>query len=445
MVGGPRTDGSHMVGLLEQGRVYTTLSPRDGGVATRSTMTDNGDGSISAAWEVDDQIWVRYRNTSDNLVTTTATVTAVNPSTKAATITVTLTDPVNGGEINFGYPISYYERSKDLRTDQLGTLADINANYAAIFCVRNMTVSGSDVTLPAITMHPETCIWKFSFKDGSNDITSAITNLVINLSNSEDSETYIVTPSLQSTIYVSLLKTRFPSTVSITAQTATGVYRKTAAASVTLEDGYTYTTTGFALKKAEVGKVFGLDGNIYDDAAAATAAGTSAVAKITYVGNDAETNTTYNHGLALALTDANDGNIATWCSQKTETCLDTQYDDETDAKTDMAGIANTDYLINYAPAGHTHSAASVARNYNSGTHPTGTSAWFLPSVGQWDKMVTAAGDYAALATNANLQSDYYWSSTEFNKVSAWDYDFGDGILFYADKDSEDHVRSVLSF
>ena len=61
-----------------------------GGVETRSSMTDNGDGSISAAWEVGDQIWVLYTNIGDASEETTATVTAVDPSTKAATISLTL-------------------------------------------------------------------------------------------------------------------------------------------------------------------------------------------------------------------------------------------------------------------------------------------------------------------------------------------------------------------
>ena len=283
--------------------VTTTLSPRTNGM--RSTMTYNGDGSISTEWKVGDQIRVSYRNTSDNMVTTTAEVTAVNPSTKAATITVTLTDPMNSGEIQFGYPISYYEHSKDLFSDQIGTLADISANFAAIYGVVNMTVSGSVVTLPTVTMYPETCIWKFSFTDGANDITSDITKLVIDVSDSDDHETYIVTPSSQSTIYVALQKFNNKS-ISITAQTSTGVYRKTAA-NITLASGKTYTSTGLALTSAaasnvvagDVGSVIGADGNIYPRASVATAFGTSGVAMIGYVGTESDCT----HGIAVALDD----------------------------------------------------------------------------------------------------------------------------------------------
>ena len=299
--------------------VTTTLSPRSSGM--RSTMTDNGDGSISTEWKVGDQIRVSYRNTSDNMVTTTAEVTAVNPSTKAATITVTLTDPMNSGEIQFGYPISYYEHSKDLFSDQIGTLADISANFAAIYGVVNMTVSGSVVTLPTVTMYPETCIWKFSFTDGANDITSDITKLVIDVSDSDEHETYIVTPSSQSTIYVALQKFNNKS-ISITAQTSTGVYRKTAA-NITLASGKTYTSTGLALTSAaitnavagDIGKLVGADGNIYPNADIATAFGTSGVAMIGYVGDESDCT----HGVAVALDDEN-GKAKMELSEATAAC-----------------------------------------------------------------------------------------------------------------------------
>ena len=430
-----------------QSRTYTvttTLSPRNG-AATRSKMTDvGGTTGITAEWEVGDQIWVGYYQVGGDYQNTTAVVTAVDPSTKAATIRVTLTNPNNDGNIYFGYPYSYYAKTKDPYTDQTGTLADINANFAGIEGSGVMNVSSSGVTIvPPSSMAPQMCIWKFSFTDGTtpitSDITSDITKLVINIP--ENNQTYIVTPSSLSDIYVAMYGYGFstPKSICITAVTATGVYRK-AAASVTLAAGKTYTTTGFALKKAEVGKVLGADGNIYDNAAA-TPGGNTAVAKICYVGNDAETsptNTAFKNGLALALEDVSD--TKTWCSQTSVTCLGTQYDNSTKFN-DLAGIANTDELVNNT--GHTHAAASAARNYNSGTHPAGTSAWFLPSAGQWDKM--AAGSYANLRTNAGLGNDFYWSSTESMAGYAWSLNTSRGNWLDDDKDRDHKVRACLAF
>lgn len=57
--------------------------------------------------------------------------------------------------------------------------------------------------------------------------------------------------------------------------------------------------------------------------------------------------------------------------------------------------------------------------------------WQLPSKDDWDNMITAAGGYTALRDGftsvggSNLQSDYYWSRTEYDSDSnyAWGYNF----------------------
>lgn len=417
--------------------VTTTLSPK-GGAQTRSTMTDNGDGSISAEWKENDQLYVGYYNTSSDFVETTTEVTAVDPVSKAATITVTLTDPIDDGDITFGYPLSFYNHTKKPYTDQLGTLDDINDNFAAISCSGKMDVDGSVVTLSGLTtMEQEMCIWKFSFTDGSSDITSAITKLVIEFP--ENSRTYSVTPLSQSTIYVAMYGYGFstPKPIIITATTATGVYRKTAA-SVTLAAGRTYTST-VALSNAQIGTLFGADGNIYANEAATTAAGTTPIAMICYVGAagsaDTSTGSEAYVGLALALSDASLGKM---CNQIYATCLTTQYLSGQQTN-DMSGIANTDYLISHDPDGHGHAAANSARNYNGGTHPRGTSVWFLPSAGQWDKMVNACKNVLGTENNykdlrdgfstrggTNMLKDHYRTSTENTVSRAFRFDFSSG-------------------
>ncbi len=284
--------------------VTTTLSPK-GGVETRSTMTDNGDGSISAEWQEGDQIWVRYTNIGDAPEETTATVTAVDPTTKAARISLTLTNPKNGGSISFGYPAGFYNDPKDLCNDQTGTLDDINANFAIISGTETMFVFDSEVTLPDVTMMPAMCIWKFSFTDGTDDITSAVTKLVVDFP--ANSTTYAVTPTSLDNIYVAMYGDIINGQpVSVIAQTDLGVYRKTAA-SVTLASGITYTSTGLALTSAaitnavadDIGQLVGADGNIYPNADIATAFGTSGVAMIGYVGDESDCT----HGVAVALDD----------------------------------------------------------------------------------------------------------------------------------------------
>ena len=204
----------------------------------------------------------------------------------------------------------------------------------------------------------------------------------------------------------------------------------------------TYPVALSEVTSAYVGSVIASNGMVYATASKAADAGTTAVAIITYVGSvgsvDASSETY--KGLALALADANGGNKAAWSSVAAN-CLDKQYVSAEDLTVDMSGIANTDTLVS---DGHDHDAASAARNYNGGTYPAGTSEWFLPSAGQWQKMITAAGSYANLVSNANLKSEYdpYWSSTEKGNGSAWTYAYGKwdyygGISFY--------VRACLAF
>ena len=195
---------------------------------------------------------------------------------------------------------------------------------------------------------------------------------------------------------------------------------------------------------SHLGWLVGSDGKAYEQTKGYLPIGVTAVAMIAYVGNDAETstaNTAFKNGLALALEDVSDKK--TWCSQTSATCLGTQYDSDTKFN-DLAGIDNTDALVNHT--GHTHDAASAARGYNSGTHPTGTSAWFLPSAGQWDKMIGSTGlGLSNLGLVANVS---YWSSTEDGASSAWGFGSNDG--YWANSGSGKdavtiRVRACLAF
>lgn len=432
--------------------VTTTLSPK-GGAQTRSTMTDNGDGSISAEWNVGDQLYVGYYNTSTDFVETTTEVTAVDLVSKTATITVTLTDPIDDGDITFGYPLSFYNHTKNPDTDQRGTLDDINDNFAAISCSGKMNVDGSVVTLSGLTtMEQKMCIWKFTFTDGSTDITSDITKLIIDFPDINDM-TYEVTPTSQSTIYVALevYAGINAKPICITALTSTGVYRKTAA-SVTLAAGTTYTTTGLALKKAQVGKVFGADGNIYADADAATAASTTAVAMIAYVGNNTSEASPYNHGLALAMSDANSGAQCQW---KTST-TDAGHTKQSSSFTAESGLQYNDATHN----SDTYPAFKAAIANNSTAVSTGCSAWFLPTGYQWNQMINACKNVLGTNNNfkdlrdgfstrggTNMQSGHYWSSSEFSANDSWLCTFGssDGHWAYLNKGWSLYVRSALAF
>ncbi len=410
----------------------------DGGAGTRAI-----DGTTGAkTFETGKQIAVIYKD-GDNKTkkAVSADFTPLADATKA-TFTVTLSNPASNSAIRYIYPATM---AKDVAEDatindddatidytgllgsQDGTLATL-ANYD--LAVKDDALSGTD--LPAsVTLTNPLAICKFTLTDGSSPITSSVNSLTV----SDGTNAYAVTPSGLSAIYVAMKPTS--GKIAFTAATGSKNYFKTATGT-SIVASTLYTNITVSMVELAVGKVIGSDGNIYDNV---SAAGGNAAALICYLGNDAETNAAFKHGLALALTDASTS--AAWCYQTSVTCLGTQYNDETAAKGDMAGIANTDALI--AHGTHTHAAATAARNYNSGTHPTGTSAWFLPSAGQWQKMIDAATGYNNLMTNAGLKSKGYWSSTERNSSSAWNYRFLTGTWTRVGKDLEYYVRSVLAF
>ena len=159
------------------------------------------------------------------------------------------------------------------------------------------------------------------------------------------------------------------------------------------------------------GKLIAANGKIYDTQDAATLAGTTAVAKIIYVGSSTD-NSTYTHGLALALTD--ESSEMQW-STAIITCF---------AKNTLLAVTDA--------------------------------SWMLPSMAQWNQMIDAAGSYTALRDGfssvggTNLQSDhfnFYWSSTELVSVNVWIYYFYDDTWSYVRKDSDKlfWVRACLVF
>ena len=226
----------------------------------------------------------------------------------------------------------------------------------------------------------------------------------------------------------------------------------------------------------------GADGKFYADKTAVDGASTTGAAMIVYLGNEGETNTTYNHGLAIALSDANSG--CNWSSggdagltKYTSWCSETPA--ATDANTDMAGIANTAYLKGKGAA---YEAATNADEYSvAGFTPAtyGFSGWFLPSAGQWYKFFNgmcgltwsqpdpgfgaASGSGSANFAAVNKafgDAEYdtakfgddsnYWSSSEYAASNAVSVDFtsshGGVIVDNGNKSTTtNRVRSFLAF
>ena len=384
--------------------ITATLAPK---TADTKAVADGGD-KITVTWAEHEHIAILYTVGSTKKVAD-AEITAVNGS-GAATITFT----VDGGTTNdtpctLVYPYSAAKDDKSGVKDAATLLAAQDGTLNANLDVR-VGAGTIQTTTPGLTVttQPEAqfAIFKFTVKNADASATIDVKPLIITIGTQD----YTITPaSATSELYVAL-----PAVSSQTVSfSATSSDSKTYTCS---KDGVTFAAAKYyqsTLKMTEaaaykllsaamaedIGKVVGQDGNIYDTKAAATAAGTQAVAMIAYVGNG--------EGLALALT--NEGSM-TWSTAKS-TC---------EGKTAVSGAA-----------------------------------WMLPSQEQWKAMFKANGGNeakcdglnAALATAGDelTKTASYWSSTPYDGNRAWLVRLVDAIWSYDNMDYYFRVRACLSF
>lgn len=249
--------------------------------------------------------------------------------------------------------------------------------------------------------------------------------------------------------------------------TAGKIYNITRSAAPAL----TYPIALSAVTSDYVGSVVTTDGNVYATVAAASAASKTAVAVIAYVGTagsvDASSDTY--KGLAVALSDANSGSNCQWAEDYANCLSSSQTSDIVAALGFKNGITCTSTLTG---DGHTHAAATAAASNNGTTAPTGTSGWFMPSMGQWNLIVQGlatkkAGsavttDLTYLTDNPTYKADNlnsvitdaggtgfktssYWASTEQTFVRAWAIYFANGYATNYAKTVNYYVRSIIAF
>ena len=226
-----------------------------------------------------------------------------------------------------------------------------------------------------------------------------------------------------------------------------------------------------------VGSVVTTDGYVYATVDAADAASKTAVAIIAYVGTagsvDASSDTY--KGLAIALSDANSGSNCQWAEAYDgyANCLSSsQTSDITTALGFKNGITCTSTLTEAGHSSHNHTAATAAVSNNGTAAPTGTSGWFMPSMGQWNLIVQGLATKkagSAVTTDLTYQTDNptykadnlnsvitdaggtgfqknsYWASTEQTPVRAWVIYFTNGYAFNYAKNTTYKVRSVIAF
>lgn len=407
--------------------ITAQLAPKTNGATTRAVS--EGSGKIVSEWAVDEHIAVLYE-VGGTKYAADATITAVDGDDYSATIEFTVESGTpNNTACTLVYPYSAAKDDHSGVKDAATLLAAQDGTLNANLDVR-VGAGTIQTTTPGLTVNTQPAaqfaIFKFTVKNAAASATIDVKPLTVTIG----AQDYVITPaSATSELFVALP----PIASQAVSFTATGSDSKTytaSKASVTFSAGKYYQSVikmaaaARALTSAttaDVGKIAGADGHIYDTKADAEAVATgNAIAMIAYVGDESDCKT----GLAIALEDVS-SSVYNWG--------------------DAAGAVTT---------------------WASGKTAPTIGSWRLPSIKDWQYMFIGCGasgsysdnpscmSYSELASKLGtaggtaLKTDEYWSSTECDPgVRAWYlYFVGGEAIFCNDLESPDYyVRACLVF
>ena len=470
-------------------KTYTlTINASKGANASTRALKLETSGALTAYWENGDELTVF--NVTKNAALT-GSLTASNASGSTATFSGSLTGTIEVGDMLY---LSYHQPTgMSDYSAQTGTLASAAARDFATATVTVASVEGENITITggSANFDTQTAMLKLTLTDGTTPLNAtqlkiSATMTVASLPMTEDIATFTLPAATYTTnggngiLYfalpdkatvaaalVSKIQAKVPDayksmvTTDAVATALGGAGGATLTYTATVgSNTYTATKTGYnfvaskyyagtltmalpalAITSPAVGQVIGNDGKNYADAAAATDAGHPAVAIITYVGSDNGEAAPYNHGLALALSDANGGGACKWKTSNTD--AGHTYKPSSSSFTSESGLQ---YNATHDIAEYPAFQAAIANNGTAA--PTGCSAWFLASGYQWAKMIASYG-LTNLKTTANgytgLESDYYWSSSEHSGIHAWYFHSGEDGWNDGNKRTYHRVRACLAF
>ena len=431
---------------------FTVNATKDASATTRALDLD--EGKLVAKWAEGDELYVfKAENRADctpaNLLGTISVVAgSLSADGKSATFTGTLTGTVSDDALLMlvYHPAAFAVTGFEA---QAGTLASASALDCATASV-TASVSGSAITISetSATFTTHTAMLKLTLTtDGTTTINP--TSLKMSMS-AGGTPLYEFTFTPTAATYTANGDGVFYCALPSAADVAAGLSTTTdalAAATITYaatvgSDTYTATKTGYtfaagkyyagtltmalapsytmaaAATTSDKGKLICTAGHIhvYGEDAACTA---GRVAKIIYVGPTGHA--TYNHGLALALEDMS--TLLTW---------------------DNSGANN---------GGNT--AAEWCSAWNT-SKPVTDAEWLLASKDQWNYMLGTSGagssttllDGFTSVGGSNLESQDYWSSTEYeyDPTEAWMFNFGYDCWYDTPKNRVyPLVRACLAF
>ena len=395
--------------------------------ASTRALTENGT-TIEATWATGEKVALIYTVGS----TTYLKEAEVTPQAGGtATISTTLEgSPADDTDVTIVYPVSAVDvTTKDVKTglqDLQNGLLTGTGSIAENYELRKTTtpaklkIDGTTASLKGtVSLTNLNAIFKFTLQD-LNAAAKSATEFKVS-ANSGYVITTVKPGSASGVLYVAL--PAMAGTYWFNATIDSKPYIAKATIATATVAGKYYQTT---VKMATIGDVIKSDGKFY-------AAGTDgAVAKIVYVGSDNGEAAPYNHGLALALSDANDGNTCLWSTSSTKV--------HTYSPTSSSFESESGLQYNATQNSAKYPAFQAAIANNGTAAPTGCSSWFLASGYQWQKMFGAAG-----LSNLGLQEHApYWSSTEDN-AAAWNFGSNNGKWEFNSKGYDFQVRACLAF
>lgn len=219
----------------QQDNVVTLTSNININSGTRA-LNDDGT-NCTKTFAAGDQVAVVYKNTSNETVkalSNALTAGDISNAGKTATITVTLTNPADNGNLQLIYPAAMAKATiaTDATVDDAGTvnfdaLASQNGTLASLasnldLCTFTGALNGTDLPNTA-SLTNKLAICKFTINDNaSNDITSSVTKFVI----TDGTGIYTVTPSSLSSIYVAIPPVASEKTITLTATKGSEYFTK---------------------------------------------------------------------------------------------------------------------------------------------------------------------------------------------------------------------------
>ena len=471
---------TNIIATATNGANYVYSTTEDDNTASYELTVDKAAGNISFGYPSPSQTW--SPTTSNNKYTQTATITGDATATYSIGSTNTCGASINAttGEVTFTQSVDVQVIATVTDTERYKYAT--NATKSVSYCLHVNKAVGS-ISFANLTPRKT-----YSLTSASNTFTQTVTNT------GDATVTYSVPATNNS---YNTCGATINSSTGVVSFTKPGIVQVTASVSDTYK--YTYPTSSVTyiltvnssmatISSNDVGQILANDGVVYSTVTAATEAGATPSGIIAYVGTagSVDTSSSTYKCLVISLDDANtlDSRVQ-WnyvgsngdMDPNTGTCV-SQNEDLVTVLGYKNGIACTTTLYNSNGTGvtstcknHNHPPARLARNYST-VRPSGTSEWFLASMGQWNLILKGLATKKA-GSNVNtdltlqnnstyipsqgintvitaagasgLQDTFYASSTECRPHDVWDVQLLLGRASVNTKGGSYLVRPIFAF